>query len=163
MKNRLATPALIACVLFLGFLTGVGIFQHMFWIPEMFESAHALTRAMSGNAGEPQKFWIPLHGLTFLTMIASLIFNRNIKSRKRLILTAFCGYIYISLISIYFARQLFAFKNIKDISEFSQKTNQWLVLSWHRPIFMAVIELLLLIAISKSISFYKQSPSVLNQ
>jgi hypothetical protein len=151
MKRKLATPTLIACVLFLGFLTGVGIFQHMFWIPEMFESPTALANNLNSEPDAPQKFWIPLHALTFLTMVASVIFNWKIKNRKKLVLYAFIAYMYISLISIYFANELFSFQEIHNTAEFVERTNQWLTLSWHRPILMVGIEVVLLIAISKCI------------
>jgi len=61
-----------------------------------------------------------------------------------------------------FARQLFAFENVTDISEFTQKTNQCLMFSWHRPVLMAIIELILLVAISKSISFQRNQYPVFN-
>lgn len=149
MKNNLATDLLIACVLFLGFLTGVGIFQHLFWLPEMFSSPLILTQKLTGEGKEPQIFWIPLHALTFITLIGSLLLNQKITTRKRLVYLAFGGYIYISLVSIVFAKVLFMLKDITDPALFAQKTHQWIILSWHRPILMAVIEVLLLIAISK--------------
>jgi hypothetical protein len=62
-----------------------------------------------------------------------------------------CGYFYISLISIYFARELFAVREIQDLSEFSRQTGQWLLFSWHRPILMTFIEIFLLIALSRCV------------
>jgi len=150
MKEKLATPVLIACVLFLGFITGTGIYQHLFWIPEMFASPTSLAERLSGEGTESgQLFWIPLHALTFITMLLSLIFNWKIERRRKLVLFSFIGYSYISLISIYFAWQLYVLANMTNPTEFQDSTRQWLILSWHRPILQAVIELLLLVAISR--------------
>ncbi len=156
MKKKLATYFLIACVLFLGFSTGTGIYQHLFWIPAMFESPALLAKNLSGEGADSgQLFWIPLHVLSFVTMLLSLIFNWKNGKRRRLVLVAFVGYFYISLISIYFASQLYVLKETPNLAEFQNQTRQWLMLSWHRPILQAVIELLLLVAISRPIEMEK--------
>jgi hypothetical protein len=62
---------------------------------------------------------------------------------------SFAGYIYINLISIYFARQLGVFIKLPDTPEFHKQTSQWLTMSWHRPLLMLFIEVLLLIALSR--------------
>ncbi|HEY0055752.1 MAG TPA: hypothetical protein VGB63_10380 [Pedobacter sp.] len=156
MKRKLATPALIVCTLTLGFVTGVGIFQHLFWIPDMFNSVEALNKALGGIPDEPRKFWIPLHALTFISMLCALISNWKIEARRRLVLISFIGYLYISIVSAWFASQLFQFKELSNAAEFTDRTSTWLTLSWHRPLLMTIIEVLLLVTISKGVKIAKE-------
>lgn len=151
MKNKLATPVLIACALFFGINAGTGIYEHLFGIPEMLKSPAALIAVTSNDLGQAQKFWIPLHGLILLTLVMSLIFNWKNTSRKKLVLYALIGYLYISVVSIYFAKTLFTFSKLPDSADFYQQTQQWILLSWHRPILMLLLTVLLLIALSRPI------------
>ena len=149
MKAKFATPVLIACTLFLSITSGTGLYEHMFGIPKMLSSTAALTEANNNAMGQAQIFWIPLHGMIMATLILSLILNWKNPSRKKLILIVFISYIYISVISIFFARQLFTFKELADGPEFYHQTKQWLLLSWHRPIIGLTSVVLLMVAISK--------------
>jgi hypothetical protein len=149
MKAKLATPVLIACTLFLAITGGVGLYEHMFGIPKLLSSPAALIETTNSDMGQPQKFWIPLHGLVLTTLIMSLVFNWKNFGRKKLILSVFIGYLYISVVSIFFAKELFAFKEITDAAEFTSQTSRWILLSWHRPIIGLVSVVLLMIAISR--------------
>ena len=149
MKTKLATPVLIACTLFMTIVAGVGIYEHMFGIPRMLSTPTALIEMSNASQGQPEKFWIPLHALSLLTLILSMTFNWRNPNRKKLILAVFIGYIYISVVSIFFARELFAFKELTDITEFNRQTKQWILLSWHRPIIGLISVVLSMIAISK--------------
>ena len=149
MKNKLATPILIACALLLAIVNGVGLFAHMFEIPKMLSSAEALASVLNSDTGQPQKFWMPLHGMILLTLILSLVFNWKNRGRKKLVLIVFACYIYISVVSIFFAKELFAFQEITDAAEFTRQTSQWILLSWHRPIIGLAIAWLLMVAISR--------------
>ena len=149
MKTKLATPVLIACTLFMTIVAGVGIYEHMFGIPRMLSTPTALIEMSNASQGQPEKFWIPLHALSLLTLILSMTFNWRNPDRKKLILAVFIGYIYISVVSIFFARELFAFKELTDTTEFNRQTKQWILLSWHRPIIGLISVVLSMIAISK--------------
>jgi hypothetical protein len=157
MKNKLATPFLIACAILMAMVNGTGVYQHMFDIPKMLSSSIAFAEALNNNMGQPQKFWIPLHGMIFITLVLSLIFNWKNPARKKLVLTVFLGYLYISVISIPFAQQLFAFQEITDASEFTRRTNLWILLSWHRVIIGLASVVLLMIAISRPIKIQAKS------
>lgn len=61
MKNKLVTPVLIACALFLGLNTGAGLYQHLFDIPKMKSSPAAMTLASNNDVGQARYFWIPLY------------------------------------------------------------------------------------------------------
>jgi hypothetical protein len=150
MREKLATFVLIACALFLGFNTGAGLYQHMFDIPKMLSSPAAMTFASNNDAGQAQYFWIPLHALILVTLILSAIFNWNNPGRKKLVLTALGIYLYIAVVSIYFAYKLTVFATMPDAPEFYRETRQWIALSWHRPLLQVIAEVLLLLAISKS-------------
>jgi hypothetical protein len=150
MKTKFATPVLIACALFLAIGNGTGLYEHMFGIPAMLSSPESLNTATNSDSGQPTRFWIPLHGLIFLTLILSLVFNWKNSNRKKLVLTVFLSYIYISIVSIFFAQQLFAFKEITDLHEFADRTTTWLALSWHRPLMGLASVILLMVAISRS-------------
>lgn len=149
MKAKLATPVLIACAMLLTIGNGTGIYEHLFGIPKMLSSPIAYMETTNSDMGQPQKFWIPLHAMILLTLILSLVFNWKNKRRKYLILATFISYIYISIVSIFFARELFAFKEITDPAVFSEQTSRWILLSWHRPIIGLASVVLLMIAISR--------------
>jgi hypothetical protein len=149
MKAKFVTPVLIACTLFLSITNGTGLYEHMFGIPKMLSSPAALIEANNNAMGQPQKFWIPLHVMIMATLILSLILNWKSPSRKKLVRIVFISYIYISVISIFFARELFTFNELADGTEFYRQTRQWILLSWHRPIIGLAGVVLLMIAISK--------------
>lgn len=149
MKDKLATPVLIACALFLGFNTGAGIFGHIFTIPKMLASPAAMIAESVNDAGQAQYFWIPLHILVFVTLILSTIFNWSNPKRKKLVLIVLGIYLYISVVSIWFAYKLTLFPAMPDDAEFHRQTKQWLILSWHRVVLQIIGIVLLLIALSK--------------
>ena len=149
MKNSAATSALIACSLFLAMTVGTSFYEHMFGIPQMLKSPAALNNTFANDLGQAQTYWIPLHALIFSSLVLSLIFNWKNSTRKRWLVYSFISYLYISIISIYFAKELFSFQDLPDNLEFYQRTNQWIMLSWHRPVLMLILELFLLIALSK--------------
>ncbi|MBL0741443.1 hypothetical protein [Chryseolinea lacunae] len=150
MKAKLATPLLIACALFLAIGNGTGLYEHMFAIPAMLSSPDALHNVINSNQGQPTRFWIPLHALILITLILSLIFNWKDPNRKRLVLMVSISYLYISIVSIFFAKQLFAFEDIADVQEFARQTSRWIALSWHRPMMGLASVVLLMVAISRS-------------
>ncbi len=104
MKNKLATPVLIACALFIGMDAGALLYDHMFGIPEFFKSPAAFIGEMNNDLGKAPKFWLPLYVLMFITLVSSLIFNWKNQGRKKLLLWVFIGYIYNSAVSIYFVK-----------------------------------------------------------
>lgn len=128
---------------------GVGVYMHMFDIPVMLSSPKALADTFANDLGQPQKFWIPLHALMFFSILFSLITNWNNPERKKPVLYAFIGYIYVSLISIYFSKELFAFKELPDAPEFYERTHRWLLLSWHRLFITLISTILLMTALTK--------------
>lgn len=149
MRTKYATPVLIACTLFMTIVAGTGTYEHLFGIPKMLSSPAAFAEATNNTQGQPTRFWIPLHVLSLLTLIGSLVLNWKNPGRKKLILGVFIGYVYISVVSIFFARQLLAFGQITDAAEFSQQTKQWLLLSWHRPLIGLISSIALMTSISR--------------
>lgn len=149
MKTKLATPALIVCALLLAIGNGTGVYEHLFGIPKMLSSVTTLHETINSTTGQPQKFWIPLHAMILVTLILSMIFNWKNPDRKKLVLAVFISYVYISIVSIVFAKVLFTFVDINDASEFARQTHRWIILSWHRPIVGLVSAVLLMIAISR--------------
>jgi hypothetical protein len=149
MKAKLATPILIACALFMTITAGTGLFEHLFGIPKMLSSPSAMETVYANNSDQPVRFWIPLHGAILITLILSLVFNWRNPDRKKFVLLTFLLYVYISVVSIWFANQLFQFRALDDTAEFYQRTKQWIILSWHRPIIGVISAVLLMVAISK--------------
>ena len=149
MKTKLATPILIACALFMGITSGTGLFEHLFGIPKMLSSPAAMEATFTSNSNQPGIFWIPLHGAILTTLILSLVLNWKSPDRKKLVLITFVLYMYVSVVSIWFATQLFEFRELGDTAEFHQRTRQWMILSWHRAIIGIVSAVLLMVAISK--------------
>ena len=129
--------------------TGAGLYQHLFDIPKMFAAPAAMTLASNNEVEQAQYFWIPLHILVLVTLILSAIFNWSNPNRRKFVLTALGIYLYISVVSIYFAHRLTVFAAMSDTAEFHSQTKQWLALLWHRPILQVICEVILLIGISK--------------
>jgi hypothetical protein len=149
MKTKLTNPILIASIVFLSISASAGLYEHLFGIPEMLNSPSTMITKSNNDLGQAAKFWIPVHFLILITLVMSLIFNWKSPIRKKLVLSAFICYMYITVISIFFAKKLEVFKTMSDNIDFQQQTSLWLQVSWHRPVLMIVIELLMLIALSR--------------
>ena len=152
MKAKFRNPILIACIIFLSISGAAGLYEHLFGIPEMLQSPSTMVTKNNNALGQAIKFWIPTHLLILITIVLSLILHWKIPSRKKLVLSAFICYTYITVISIFFAKKLEVFKAMTDNIDFQQQTNLWLTVSWHRPILMILIELFLLVALSRPIT-----------
>ncbi|AFD06835.1 hypothetical protein [Solitalea canadensis] len=149
MKTKLATPILIVCALLLAIGNGTGVYEHLFGLPKMLSTVTSLNETIHSTTSQPQKFWIPLHAMIFITLILSMVMNWKNEGRKKLILTVFISYLYISIVSIVFAKMLFTFPDITDAGEFAKQTHRWILLSWHRPLIGLAGAILLMIAISR--------------
>lgn len=149
MKTKLTNPILIACIIFLSISAAAGLYEHLFGIPEMLKSPSTMIINSNNDLGQAVKFWIPNHLLILITLVISLIFNWKIPTRKKLVLSAFISYMYITIISIFFAKKLEIFKTMVDNIDFQKQTSLWITVSWHRPILMILIEMLLLVALSR--------------
>ncbi len=150
MKTKFATPVMIVCILALAMNTGAGIYQHMFGIPQMLSSPDSMKAYFHSDSKEPQLFWIPLHIISLFSLIFSLVLNWMTRRRKALIIALY-GLVYVDLISMYFSKLLFGFPNLTNLDEFHRQTTLWLDLSWHRLAVMLISEILLLIALSKPV------------
>ena len=149
MKQQLATPVLMAAALFFAMNVGAGIYQHLFGIPAMFSSSEAL-KNYGGMDEQAPVFWMVLHLLIVATLTLSLIFNWRNAARKKFLWIALGGYVFVSLVSIYFAAQLKVFIELPaNGTEFFERTRRWLTLSWFRVIILLGSVLMVLTALSK--------------
>jgi hypothetical protein len=151
MKNKLSTSFLIACALFFGINCGASLYQHIFGIPAMLQSPAVLAPGVEALGKQAPIFWVPNHLLMLVTLIVSLILNWKNPRRKALVLTAFIIYIYISAISGWFVKDLFALTKMADTPAYHEHAQRWLLLSWHRVVLTFVVEVLLLHAISRPV------------
>jgi hypothetical protein len=144
-----STNVLTIAALAFGMITGVGIYEHLFGLPDMLKSQEALNAAMQKNPRVPF-FWIPLHAIVFISLIIGLILNWKNNHRKRLLIFVFGAYFFVSLVSIYFARELFEFTTMNvSPAEFTNRTTNWIMMSWFRPIIYFISQILLLVALAR--------------
>ena len=156
MKNKFSTTILIISALVFGMILGASVYEHMFGIPKMLQSQASLIQILEHNTNPAPTFWIPLHGILLVSLIAGLVLNWKVPERKTRLLYVLGIYLFVSTISIFFAKELFALPKISDSREFEQRTSLWLSLSWCRPILFFFSQIALLTALTKTSSKHIQ-------
>jgi len=101
-------------------------------------------------------FWMTVHPLLILSLIAALALNWRVKARRRLIALSFIAYALILVITqLYFLPELFAFADSPRSgvapAEWSARAQRWEVLSWVRGALCYVFFVPLLLALAKPV------------
>ena len=160
---RLGTYSLFLAVILWGTLLGGIAYSHLVYFPVYLSALPDSAVVVNGPYGLHEAiFWMTIHPLLILTLIAALILNWKSKSRRKLILISFAVYIVVIVVSqIYFIPELVAFERSPQSGlsppEWLARGQRWQRLSWIRGAIMYVAILPLLFALTKPVSVPKES------
>lgn len=130
-------------------VASVGIYQALFVFPEYFSAPPASLRRYQADTS--WKFWLPLHAITLLATISTLIANRT-ADRFGLLLTATACYIAAWIATlIWFIPGVIEFNKVDvdgpDSPELAEKGLRWQRRSTSRLILLLAAAVLLSIAL----------------
>ena len=157
-KLRLGTYALFVVVILWGTLLGGIAYSHLVYFPVYLSALPDSAVVVNGPYGLREGiFWMTIHPLLILSLIAALVLNWKNKSRRKLILITFGIYFLVLVVTqIYFLPELAAFgkspgSNVSP-SEWLARGQRWQRLSWIRGAIMYAGILPLLLALTKPVS-----------
>ena len=153
--SRAGTYALMVSVVLWGILLGGVVYSHIVYFPVYLGGLPDSTVLVNGPyALNEGRFWMTIHPLVILSLIASLILNwRNGARRKLLAITMGIYILVIAVTSVYFLPELFAFAQSQGSTvskeEWLARGNRWQYLSWLRGVVMFACIVPLLLALIK--------------
>jgi hypothetical protein len=152
---RLKNFALMLSIVFWGTLLGGVAYSHLVYFPvylsDLPDSAVLVNGPYALNEG---RFWMTIHPLLILSLIAALILNWSVKPRRKLIAISFIAYIVVLAASaLYFIPELFAFARSPQSgiapAEWAVRAHRWEILSWLRGSICLAFFVPLLLALTK--------------
>jgi hypothetical protein len=149
-----ATFSVFLLALFLGTVTGAGLYQLIAVMPTWFSSPPA---SFSGIGGKRDRaFWIPLQTLTLLALAFALVMNWGIPERKSpLLLTLGCNVLVWIATGVYFVPEILRFmkmpKDAPSTPELVARGRRWLSLQWGRVVLLVVGQVGALLALASSL------------
>lgn len=152
--NRFGTAALILGSISFIIVIGGAVYEHLAVVP-MWSSAVPASLAMfQGEYGlKAQNFWIPIHPVTIVLLLAALVLNWR-TGRRIWILLPLVGYAIVLIItSIYFVPELLALTQspyeLRTDAGLTDRANLWEALSLVRLGFLMVLAVFLLMGLSR--------------
>jgi hypothetical protein len=149
------TLLLILASISLGVVIGGATYEHAAMVPRWSAAAPASLAMFQGEYGAaPFRFWIPVHPITVVLLIAALVVNWKTERRK-FILLAFGGYLVVLLVTfLYFVPGVMSIMESPYSSTIdpalTRRANLWEALSLVRLGVMFALAVLLLWGLSKS-------------
>jgi Domain of unknown function (DUF1772) len=125
------------------------VYSHIVWFPP-YLSGLPKTAALAQTIHD-EYFWLTLHPLAILSLLAALALNWKLRPRRNLILITVAIYaVAIITTAIYFVPELIAFRNSASSNvssaEWYVRGQNWQHLSWIRGAFMYLAFIPLLLA-----------------
>jgi hypothetical protein len=161
--QRLGTYALFLAVILWGTLLGGVAYSHLVYFPVYLSALPDSAVVVNGTYGLNEvTFWMIIHPLLILSLIAALALNWKSRPRRKLILISFAIYIVVLVISqIYFIPELMAFKQSPGSNlspaEWLARGQRWQRLSWLRGLVCYAAFVPLLLALTKPMDVPKES------
>jgi hypothetical protein len=152
--RNLGTLALMLAIVFWGTLLGGIAYSHLVYFPVYLSDLPASAVVANGPYGlNDGLFWIIIHPLLIISLIATLILNWNSTKRRQLIAVSFGIYVTLLLISLfYFAPELVLFKHSPEstvpATDWLTRGRRWQHLSWLRGLAMYIAFIPLLLALT---------------
>lgn len=143
-----------ACLAF-SVVIGGAIYEHLCVVPQWAAAPpHSLSMFQGKYGLYPQAFWIPIHPITFLLIVTTLVFAWKTPRRNN-VLTTLLGYVTILIItSIYFVPELIAITETPYSTEISTtltaRAKQWEMLSIVRLFTLIILAVVLLLGLAKA-------------
>jgi hypothetical protein len=161
--SRLGTYSLFLAVILWGTLLGGIAYSHLVYFPVYLSALPDSAVVVNGPYGLHEAvFWLTIHPLLILSLIAALVLNWKFKSRRKLILISFAVYLLVIVVTrIYFVPELGAFEqspgSAVSPSEWAARGQRWQRLSWIRGAIMYASMLPLLFALTKPVGVPEES------
>lgn len=155
-KLNLGTYSLFLTIILWGTLLGGIVYSHIVFFPVYLSALPDSAIVVNGTYGLHEgRFWMTIHPLLILSLIAALVLNWKFRTRRKLILMSFGIYFVVLVVTrLYFLPELGAFEQSPQSNllpaEWLARGNRWQRLSWIRGAVMFAAILPLLLAITKS-------------
>jgi hypothetical protein len=165
-NTNFRTYSLFPSIILWGILLGAIAYSHTAFLPVYLSDLPNSAAVVKGKyAINEAPFWMTIHPLLILSLIASLALNWKFLARRKLIALSFGIYISVLIITrIYFLPELLAFAESQEStlpdSEWLARGHRWLALSLIRGAFCFLAFVPLLIALTKQP--VQQSPNRLD-
>lgn len=154
---RLGTYSLFLAIILWGTLLGGIAYSHLVYFPVYLSALPDSAVVVNGPYGlHDAIFWMTVHPLLILSIIAALVLNWKSRSRRKLILISLAVYFLMLVITqIYFLPELIAFEQSPESrvspSEWLARGQRWQRLSWIRGGVMFAGIFPLLLALTKPV------------
>ena len=152
---KLGTAALFVAIILWGTLLGGVVYAHLVYFPVYLSALPDSAVLVNGPYGLNEGiFWITIHPLVILSLVAALALNWRSRSRRRLISITAVVYLVVLVISqLYFIPELGAFRHSPEstlsAAEWLARGQRWQYLSWLRGAVCYVAFVPLLLALTK--------------
>jgi hypothetical protein len=156
--RNLATLALMLVIILWGTLLGGIAYSHLVYFPVYLSDLPASAVLVNGPYGLNEGiFWLLVHPLLIISLVAALVLNWQSSSRRRLIVVSFAVYVVVLVITqFYFVPELILFKHSPESTvpavEWLARGRRWQRLSWLRGLTMYLAFVPLLFALTKPAS-----------
>jgi hypothetical protein len=153
--RKLGTPLLMLAIILWGTLLGGIAYSHLVFFPVYLSDLPGSAVLVNGPYPLSETaFWIIIHPLLIISLVAALVFNWTSSSRRKLIAISFGVYVVMLLISLfYFAPELVLFKHSPEstipATEWLARARRWQRLSWLGGLAVYVATVPLLLALTK--------------
>jgi hypothetical protein len=153
--RNLGTFLLMVAIIFWATVLGGITYSHLVFFPRYLSDLPASAVMVNGPYGLNEAiFWLILHPLLIISLVAALVVNWNSSARRKLIAISFAVYVCVLLVSLfYFIPELVLFKHSPEstiaAAEWLARGERWQRLSWLRGAVMYLAFVPLLIALTK--------------
>jgi hypothetical protein len=153
--RNFGTFALMLAIVLWGTLLGGIAYSHLVYFPAYLSDLPASAVIVNGPyALNEGIFWMTIHPLLIISLVAALVLNWQAPARRRLIAISFAIYVIVLLLTFfYFLPELVLFKNSPQstvpATEWLARGRRWQRLSWLRGAIMYLAFLPMLWALTK--------------
>ena len=153
--RNFGTFALMVAITFWGTLLGGIAYSHLVYFPVYLSDLPASAVLVNGPYGLNETiFWVIIHPLLIVSLVAALVLNWNSTSRRKLIAVSFVVYVVVLLVSqFYFIPELVLFRHSPEstltAAEWLARGRRWQRLSCLRGLTMYLAFIPLLFALTK--------------
>lgn len=153
--RKLATAVLMLTIILWGTLLGGIVYSHLVFFPVYLSALPGSAVLVNGPyAMNETIFWVIIHPLLIISLVAALALNWRSKWRRRLIGISFIVYVVVLVMTqIYFVPELVLFKHSPESTlspaEWLVRGRRWQQLSWLRGLIMYLAFIPLLFALTR--------------
>ncbi len=160
---RLGTISLMLSVVLWGTLLGGIAYSHLVYLPAYLSALPDSAVVVNGPYGlREATFWMLIHPLLILSLVAALALNWRLRARRKLIIISFAVYLLALVVTqIYFLPELMAFERSPGSglppADWWARSRRWQRLSWIRGAVCYAAFVPLLLALTKPFGVPQES------